>query len=50
LEESKNWITADTLDMRIKEALDNPVPLFPAAEQQQQQHPQAAAAGVSAVV
>ncbi|GAB4815802.1 hypothetical protein N2152v2_002848 [Parachlorella kessleri] len=51
LEESKNWITADTLDMRIKEALENPVPLFPSAEQQQQQQqPQAAASGASAVV
>ncbi|EIE20217.1 hypothetical protein COCSUDRAFT_57938 [Coccomyxa subellipsoidea C-169] len=27
LEQSKNWIKAENLDMRIEEALDNPVPL-----------------------
>lgn len=27
LEQSKNWIRAENLDMRIEEALDNPVPL-----------------------
>ena len=29
---SRTWITKDTLEARIQEALDNPVPLFPGEE------------------
>lgn len=35
--QSKNWITSDTLDLRIREALENPVPLWGAEQQQLQQ-------------
>lgn len=28
LQQSRSWITADTLEQRIEEAIDNPVPLY----------------------